>query len=109
MKHTHNWCDHPPDGKLSYDKTWDERYCDTEAIAENKEANSSEYFEDLLYTLEVDPHMKGHPDFWPDFTEWCSECKKTQTYETSDEYEGEEIGEDKKGGGRSDREDHGDI
>ena len=78
MKHPHNWCDHPPDSKLSYDKTWEERYYDTEAIAENKEANSSEYFEDLLYTLEVDPHMKDHPDFWPEVTEWCSEFKKTR-------------------------------
>ena len=78
MKHTHNWCDHPPEGQLSYDKTWEERYCDTEAMAENKEAWSSEYREDLLYTLEVDPHMKDNPEFWPEVTEWCSECKKTR-------------------------------
>ena len=69
MGHTHSWCDHPPEGPLSWDKTWDEQYFDTEALAENKEGKSEDYTLDILYTLELDPNSRFDEQFWPEVVE----------------------------------------
>ena len=76
MGHTHTWRDHPPEGPLSWDKTWDEQYFDTEALAENKEVKSEDYTLDILYTLELDPKSRFDEQFWPEVVEWCSVCRE---------------------------------
>lgn len=55
MVHNHTWWDHLPEGPLSWSKTWDEKYFDTEALSENSEVKSKDYILDTLYTLELDP------------------------------------------------------
>ena len=74
--HTHTWGDHPPEGPLSWDKTWDEQYFDTEALSENTEVKSEDYTLDILYTLELDPNSRFDEQFWPEVVEWCSGCKE---------------------------------
>ena len=74
--HTHTWGDHPPEGLLSRDKTWDEQYFDTEALSENTEVKSEDYMLDMLYTLELDPNSRLDEQFWPEVVEWCSGRKE---------------------------------
>ena len=88
------------------------RKLDTEATAENKEAKISEYLEDLLHTQEVDPHIKDHPGFWSEVTEWCSMCKKTRQLKLVMDQKVKRVGKDDKGyrgGCRSDRENGGGL
>ena len=79
MGDTHTWCDHPPEGPLSWGKSWDERYFDSEALSENKVAKSEDYMLDTLYTLEVDPKFRFSEVLWPEVVEWCSGCKEHRT------------------------------
>ena len=76
MVHTHNWGDHPPDGPLSWEKTWDEKYFDTEALSENSEVKSEDFMLDTLYTLELDPNFRFNEELWPEVVEWCSSCRE---------------------------------
>ena len=78
MVHNHTWCDHPIEGPLSWGKTWDEKYFDTEALAENSEVKSKDYILDTLYTLELDPKFRSSEDLWPEVVEWCSSCKENR-------------------------------
>ena len=78
MVHNHTWCDRPPEGPLSWGKTWDERYFDTEALSENSEVKSEDYILDTLYTLEMDPMFRFSEDLWPEVVEWCSSCKENR-------------------------------
>ena len=76
MCHTHTWCDRPPEGPLSWGKSWDERYFDTEALSENSGAKSEDYMLDTLYTLKLNPKFRFSEELWPGVVEWCSGCKK---------------------------------
>ena len=78
MVHNHTWCDHPPEGPLSWGKSWDEKYFDTEALSENSEVKSEDYILDTLYTLELDPKFRFSEDLWPEVVEWCSSCKENR-------------------------------
>ena len=78
MVHNHTWCDHPPEGPLSWSKTWDEKYFDTEALSENSEVKSEDYILDTLYTLELDPKFRFSEDLYHEVVEWCSSCKENR-------------------------------
>ena len=77
MGHQHHWCDEPPDGRLYFNKTFDERYGDEEDMATNSMLTSPEELQRLRCLLAKDPDMENSPS-WPKLTEWCSSCTKTR-------------------------------
>ena len=77
MGHQHHWCDEPPDGRLYFNKTFDERYGDEEDMATNAYLTSPEELQRLRCLLAKDPNFK-HSSNWPKLTEWCSSCTKTR-------------------------------
>ena len=77
MGHQHHWCDEPPDGRLYFNKTFDERYGDEEDMATNAYLTSPEELQRLRCLLAKDPNFEHSPN-WPKLTEWCSSCTKTR-------------------------------
>ena len=77
MGHQHHWCDEPPDGRLYFNKTFDERYGDEEDMATNAYLTSPEELQRLQCLLAKDPNFE-HSSNWPKLTEWCSSCTKTR-------------------------------
>ena len=77
MGHQHHWCDEPPDGRLYFNKTFDERYGDEEDMATNAYLTSPEELQRLRCLLAKDPNFEHSPN-WPKLTEWCPSCTKTR-------------------------------
>ena len=74
MGHHHKWQHEPPEGKLQWAKSWDERYGDEEDMAANAMYNC----------LKEIQQLKRAPGFatssnWPHLVEWCSSCTSTRT------------------------------
>ena len=76
--HHHEWQSKPPDGKLEWSKTWDERYWDEEELAANFMYSSPEEISRLKNLLLKDPGFLTSTS-WPCLTEWCSSCKSTRS------------------------------
>ena len=77
MGHQHHWCDEPPDGKLFFNKTFDERYGDEEDLAHNSYWTSPEELQRLRVLVEKDPEYETSSS-WPMLVEWCSSCSITR-------------------------------
>ena len=77
MGHQHHWRDEPPEGRLYFNKTFDERYGDEEDMATNSMLASPEELQRLRCLLAKDPDFENSPS-WPKLTEWCSSCTKTR-------------------------------
>ena len=77
MGHQHHWCDEPPDGRLYFNKSFDERYGDEEDMATNTMFTSPEELQRLRCLLAKDPDFENSSS-WPKLTEWCSSCTKTR-------------------------------
>ena len=75
MGHQHHWCDEPPDGRLYFNKTFDEQYGDEEDMATNSMLTSPEELQRLRCRLAEDPDFENSSS-WPKLTEWCSSCTK---------------------------------
>ena len=78
MAHHHQWQSHPPEGKLSLSKSWDENYGDEEDMAANDMYNSPEEIQHLRESLEKDPGFENSSS-WPHLVQWCSSCKVTRS------------------------------
>ena len=76
--HHHEWQSKPPDGKLEWSKTWDERYWDEEELAANFMYSSPEEISRLKNLLKQDPGFENSSS-WPHLTEWCSTCTATRS------------------------------
>ena len=77
MGHQHHWCDEPPDGRIYFNKTFDERYGDEEDMAHNSYWTSPEELQRLRLLVEKDPGYEASPD-WPMLVEWCTSCSITR-------------------------------
>ena len=75
--HQHQWCNEPPEGKLYFSKTFDQRYGDEEDMATNAYLTSPEEIQRLKCLVEKDPHFVNSSS-WPKLTEWCSSCTRTR-------------------------------
>ena len=78
MGHHHEWQSEPPEGKLVWSKSWDERYGDEEDMAANAMYNCPEEIHRLRQLLKKDPSLKTSSS-WPQLVEWCSSCTSTRT------------------------------
>ena len=76
--HHHEWQSKPPDGKLEWSKTWDERYWDEEELAANFMFSIPEEISRLKNLLKQDPGFENSSS-WPHLTEWCSTCTATRS------------------------------
>ena len=77
MAHLHQWQCEPPEGKLQWSKSWDERYRDEEDMAANAMFQSPEEIQRLRLSLEKDPKFETSSN-WPSLVEWCSTCTSTR-------------------------------
>ena len=77
MGHQHQWQTEPPERRLYFNKTFDQRYADEEDLATNSMLTSPEEIQHLRCMLEKDPDYKNSPR-WPKLTEWCSSCTMTR-------------------------------
>ena len=77
MRHVHHWRNEPPEGKLFFNKTFDQRYGDEEDMATNAMWTSPEEIQRLRLMLEKDPDFKTSSN-WPQLVEWCSTCTETR-------------------------------
>ena len=75
--HQHQWCNEPPEGKLYFSKTFDQRYGDEEDMATNAYLTSPEEIQRLKCLVEKNPHFVNSSS-WPKLTEWCSSCTRTR-------------------------------
>ena len=71
MVHLHQWRGEPPEGKLQWSKSWDERYGDEEDMAANAMFQSPEEIQRLRLSLKKDPEFETSSN-WPSLVEWCS-------------------------------------
>ena len=78
MGHHHQWQSEPPEGKLGWSKSWDERYGDEEDMASNAMFNCPEEIQQLRQLLKKDPSYETSSS-WPHLVEWCSSCTSTRT------------------------------
>ena len=78
MPHHHQWQSEPPEGKLFWNKSFDERYGDDEDLASNAMLNSPEEVQRLRLLLRKDPAFETSSS-WPHLVEWCSTCTTTRT------------------------------
>ena len=78
MPHHHQWQNEPPEGKLFWNKSFDERYGDDEDLASNAMLNSPEEVQRLRLLLRKDPDFETSSS-WPHLVEWCSTCTTTRT------------------------------
>ena len=77
MVHHHLWQSVPPEGKLFWNKSFDERYGDGEDEASNAMFNSPEEIQRLRLLLKKDPNFATSSS-WPSLVEWCSTCTSTR-------------------------------
>ena len=107
MGHQHQWKSEPPEGKLFWNKTFDERYGDEEDMASNAMFSSPEEIQRLSLLLKKDPSLETSSS-WPHLVEWCSSCTSTRAVklvlpieekEVLEEVEEADVGE--KVGGRN--------
>ena len=77
MGHLHQWQGEPPQGKLQWSKSWDERYGDEEDMAANAIFQSPEEIQRLRLSLKKDPEFETSSN-WPSLVEWCSTCTSTR-------------------------------
>ena len=77
MAHLHQWQGEPPEGKLQWSKSWDERYGDEEDMAANAMFQSPEEIQRLRLSLKKDPEFETSSN-WPSLVEWCSTCTSTR-------------------------------
>ena len=77
MHHHHQWQGEPPEGKLFWNKSFDQRYGDEEDMASNAMFQSPEEIERLRLLLEKDPEFETSSS-WPNLVEWCSTCTSTR-------------------------------
>ena len=75
--HQHHWRDEPPEGRLYFNKSYDERYGDEEDMATNRMLTSSEELQHLRGLLAKDSTFKNSSS-WPMLTEWCATCTATR-------------------------------
>ena len=73
MGHQHHWRDKPPEGRLFFNKTFDERYGDEEDMAHNSHWTSPEELQRLRVLVEKDPGYETSSN-WPMLVEWCTSC-----------------------------------
>ena len=77
MGHQHCWQSEPPEGKLSWNKSFDQRYGDEEDLAANAMFNSPEEIQRLRLLLKKDPSLETSSS-WPYLVEWCATCTSTR-------------------------------
>ena len=77
MGHHHKWQSEPPEGKLQWSKSWDERYGDEEDMAANAMFNCPEEIQRLRQLLKKDPTSETSSN-WPHLVEWCSTCTSSR-------------------------------
>ena len=77
MGHHHKWQHEPPEGKLQWAKSWDERFGDEEDMAANAMYNSPEEIQQLRQLLKRDPGLVTSSS-WPHLMEWCSTCTSSR-------------------------------
>ena len=68
MGHQHHWRLEPPEGRLFFNKTFDERYGDEEDMATNSMLTSPEELQRLRCLLAKNPDFENSPS-WPKLTE----------------------------------------
>ena len=78
MLHRHQWQSEPPEGKLMWNKSFDERYGDEEDMAANAMFNDPEEVHRLRLHLKKDPAFETSSS-WPHLVEWCSTCPSSRT------------------------------
>ena len=78
MVHHHQWQSEPPEGKLYWSKSFDQRYGDEEDMASNAMLTSQEEIQRLRLLLREDPEFEFSSS-WPSLVEWCSTCSATST------------------------------
>ena len=78
MHHHHQWQKEPPEGKLMWSKSFDERYGDEEDMAANAMFNDPEEIHRLRLHLKKDPSFETS-SIWPYLVEWCSNCPLSRT------------------------------
>ena len=76
MVHHHQWQSEPPEGKLYWSKSFDQRYGDEEDMASNAMLTSQEEIQRLRLLLREDPDFEFSSS-WPSLVEWCSTCSAT--------------------------------
>ena len=77
MGHQHHWRLEPPEGRLFFNKTFDERYGDDEDMASNSMLTSPEEIQRLRQMLKKDPSFQTSSS-WPNLVEWCSSCPSSR-------------------------------
>ena len=77
MGHQHHWRDKPPEGRLFFNKTFDERYGDEEDMAHNSHWTSPEELQRLRVLVQKDPGYETSSN-WPMLVEWCTSCSITR-------------------------------
>ena len=77
MGHQHCWQSEPPEGKLSWNKSFDQRYGDEEDLAANAMFNSPDEIQRLRLLLKKDPSLETSSS-WPYLVEWCVTCTSTR-------------------------------
>ena len=77
IPHHHQWQSEPPEGKLFWNKSFDERYGDEEDMASNAMFNSPDEIQRLQLLLRKDPDF-ANSSSWPSLVEWCSTCTSTR-------------------------------
>ena len=77
MPHHHQWQDEPPEGKLFWNKSFDQRYGDEEDMASNAMFQSPEEIQRLRLLLKNDPEFETSSS-WPNLVEWCTTCTSTR-------------------------------
>ena len=95
MGHQHHWRDEPPEGRLYFNKSFDERYGDEEDMATNSMLASPEELQRLRCILAKDPNFQNSSS-WPKLTEWCSSCTKTRVVKVVLPTEEEKVLEEEK-------------
>ena len=95
MGHQHHWRDEPPEGRLYFNKSFDERYGDEEDMATNSMLASPEELQRLRCLLAKDPDFENSSS-WPKLTEWCSSCTKTRLVRVVLPPEEEKVREEEK-------------
>ena len=78
MGHHHKWQHEPPEGKLQWAMSWDERYGDEEDMAANAMYNCPEEIQQLRQLLKRDPGFATSSS-WLHLVEWCSTCTSSRT------------------------------
>ena len=78
MHHHHQWQNEPPEGRIMWSKSFDERYGDEEDMAANAMFNDPEEIHRLRLHLKKDPSFETS-SIWPYLVEWCSTCPLSRT------------------------------